>query len=98
MVLNMNELNAKNCNTTGIKSNTRDNDRKRWNSTINDNKRNKYSKSKYYAPLDTIDDFECEQDTLMQFTQQVSAKANNITNITIPNLNVKILTEKNNNK
>ena len=29
MVLNMNELNAKNCNTTGIKSNTRDNDRKR---------------------------------------------------------------------
>lgn len=46
--------------------------------------KNKYTKNNYSAFLYTINDFECEQLSLEQFTQHVLSKEINITSGTIP--------------
>ena len=66
IALHQNELNAQNSNRyiTDVKNKTRDKDRKRKNSTMKENKQNEYSKRNYYAPLNKIDEFEGEQESL----------------------------------
>lgn len=89
----MYEHNAQKSIQEEIKDTTRDNVRKRKNSTMSENTQNKYAKSNYYALLDTTDDFECDQTSLSQFTKHVHSNQNKTTSVTTSNVNASSSTE-----